>query len=84
METQADQDFNSWLEFHKPQLDAMSFPEPLRRKLWQKLTFEEFDLGSVAKIIKDENTESTDLMCTVDMPAESNVFLIDHAWTFRY
>ena len=62
----------------------MSFPEPLRRKLWQKLTFEEFDLGTVAKIIKDENTESTDLMCTVDMPAESNVFLIDHAWTFRY
>ena len=23
-------------------------------------------------------------MCTVEMPKESNVFLIDHAWTFRY
>ena len=59
-------------------------PEELRRKLWQKLTFEEFDLGTTAKIIKDENTESTDLMCTKALNANSDVFLLDHAWTFRF
>lgn len=62
----------------------MQFPEGLKRRLWQKLTFEEFDLGNVAKIIKDENTESTDLMATKQIAKESDVFLIDHAWTFRF
>lgn len=82
--TQADQDFATWLTFHGPQLDAMQLPEPLKRKLWQKVTFEDFDIGSTAKIIKDENTESTDLQCTKDLAANSEVFLIDHAWTFRF
>ena len=82
--TQADQDFAAWLAFHGPQLDSIQLPEQLRRKLWQKVTFEEFDLGSAAKIIKDENTESTELMCTREMAAESEVYLIDHAWTFRF
>jgi len=62
----------------------MALPEALHRKLWQKVTFEDFDLGSTAKIIKDENTESTDLMSTQDLTANSNVYLIDHAWTFRF
>ena len=84
MTTQADQDFAAWLNFHKPQLDAIQLPESLHRKLWQKLSFEDFDLGSTAKIIKDENTETTDLMCTKNLPANSDVFLIDHAWTFRF
>ena len=59
-------------------------PESLHRKLWQKLTFEDFDIGSTAKIIKDENEDTVDLMCTKNLPANSNVFLVDHAWTFRY
>lgn len=62
----------------------MQLPETLHRKLWQKLTFEDFDIGSNAKIIKDENEGTVDLMCTKDMAANSNVFLVDHAWTFRY
>ena len=84
MSEQANADYAKWLAFHKPQLDAMQLPEPLRRKLWQKATFEEYDLGTTAKIIKDENTETTDLMCTTNLSAESNVYLIDHAWTFRF
>lgn len=62
----------------------MQLPESLHRKLWQKVTFEDFDIGTVAKILKNENTECTDLMCTKDMPANSDVFLVDHAWTFRF
>ena len=34
--------------------------------------------------MKDENTEMTDLMCTKNMAANSDVYLIDHAWTFRF
>ena len=82
--SQADQDYAVWLEFHGPQLDAMQLPENLKRKLWQKITFEDFDLGSAAKILKDENTDSTVLMCTKELASESDVFLIDHAWTFRF
>jgi len=48
------------------------------------VTFEDFDLGSVAKIIKDEGAESVDLMATKNIAANSDVFLIDHAWTFRF
>jgi tubulin--tyrosine ligase-like protein 12 len=59
-------------------------PETLRRKLWQKLSFDEFDIGSTAKIIVDENEEQTQLMCTKDLAKESDVYLIDHAWTFQY
>ena len=36
------------------------------------------------KIIKDENTETVDLMATKMLAANSNVFLVDHAWTFRF
>ena len=82
--TQADQDYEKWLEFHKSQLDTIQFPELLRRKLWQKLSFEEFDISSSAKIIIDEEEDRTDLMCTKNLAKESEVFLIDHAWTFRY
>jgi len=56
----------------------------LRRKLWQKLTFEDFDLGNTAKIIVDENEERTQLMCTKNLAKDSEVYLIDHAWTFMY
>ena len=34
MSEQANADYAKWLAFHKPQLDAMQLPEPLRRKLW--------------------------------------------------
>ena len=84
MSTQADEDYAKWLTFHQPQLDAIQLPEELRRKLWQKATFEDYDLGNTAKIIKDEEEETTDLMCTKEMQANSDVYLIDHAWTFRY
>ena len=56
----------------------------LHRRLWQKVTFEDFDIGSTTKIIKDENTETTDLMSTKNIAEASDVFLVDHAWTFRF
>ena len=82
--TQADKDFMAWHAFHQGQLDAISLPEALRRKLWQKLSFEDFDMGTCAKIIVDENKERTELMATKNLAKDSDVYLIDHAWTFHY
>ena len=48
------------------------------------MSFEDFDIGSVAKIIVDETKERTELMCMKPLAKESEVFLIDHAWTFRF
>jgi tubulin--tyrosine ligase-like protein 12 len=84
MTTQADTDYALWLEDHKSQLDTIGLPESLRRKLWQKLAFEDFDIGNVAKILVDENIDRTELVCTADLAKESEVYLVDHAWTFNY
>ena len=84
MSTQADQDFAAWLAFHKPQLDSINLPEPLHRTLWRKLKFEELDISSVCKIILDEESEKVNLMANKDIKKDSDVYLIDHAWTFRY
>ena len=39
-------------------------------------------MGSVAKIIVDEDEGKTQLMCTKALEKDENVFLIDHAWTY--
>jgi tubulin--tyrosine ligase-like protein 12 len=82
MLSQADLDFAKWKSFHKPQL--IHLPEKLHRKLWQKLTFEDYDLGKWVKIIIDEENDQTALMATQPMTSESEIFLLDHAWTFDY
>lgn len=81
---QSDSDFQEWLAFHKPQLTNIGFPEALQRQLFQKVSFEDFDVGSVAKIIIDETKDRTELICTKELLKESQVFLFDHAWTFRF
>ena len=81
---QSDTDFAEWLAFHKPQLDRIAFPESLHRQLFQKASFEDFDIGSIAKIIIDETKDRTELICTKEVKKESQVYLFDHAWTFRF
>lgn len=84
MSTQADKDFNEWMTFHKPQLDAIKLPESLHRKLFQKVKFEDFDIAKIAKIILDQDQERVNLMATKALQKESDVYLIDHAWSFTY
>jgi tubulin--tyrosine ligase-like protein 12 len=62
----------------------MGLPEDLHRKLFMKLKFEDYDLSQHVQIILEEETNQTDMMCIKEMKAESDVFLVDHAWTFRY
>ena len=82
--TQADADFQTWHTFHKNQLDQINLPEKLHRKLFQKLKFEDYDIGQWVKIIMDENNDSTTLICNKPLEKESDVFLVDHAWTFSF
>ena len=46
--------------------------------------FKDYDIGSWVKIIIDEEKDTTALMCTKPMAKQSEIFLIDHAWTFSY
>ena len=62
----------------------MGLPEALQRKLFQKLKFEDYDFAEYVKIIIDEKTETTEVVAQKELKAESNVFLVDHAWTFKY
>lgn len=84
MSTQADQDFAAWKQFHGPQLAAIKLPESLHRKLWHKLAFEDFDLASSVKMILDEAEDQMNLMAIKPLQKDADVFLIDHAWSFRY
>jgi tubulin--tyrosine ligase-like protein 12 len=82
--TQADKDFQEWLKFHKSQLDSIGLPESLQRSLWRKLSFEDYDICKVCKIILNQDDEQVNLMANKEIEANSDVYLIDHAWTFRY
>ena len=46
--------------------------------------FNDLDLAQSVKIICNEDEEHMDLMAIKAIPTDSDVFLIDHAWTFRY
>ena len=84
MQSKADIDFEAFKAFHSNQLKSIGLPASLQRKLFQKLTFEDYDIGSWVKIIIDEENDATQLICTKPLLKESEVFLIDHAWTFNY
>lgn len=45
----------AFLEFHKPQLVAMGLPEPLWKRLFNKLKFEDYDIGQHVQLIIDED-----------------------------
>ena len=84
MTTQADTDFAQWKTLHQAQLTSIQLPETLHRKLFQKLMFEDLDLAHAVKIIRNQDDDNVDLMAIKALPKESDVFLIDHAWTFQH
>jgi tubulin--tyrosine ligase-like protein 12 len=78
-----EEEYNKFIEFHKIQLYAVKFPEQLEKSLFEKLTHESFDIGSKVKIIANEEEESIHLQCLVPFKQDEDVYLIDHAWTFK-
>ena len=78
-----EQEYKAFIEWHGPQLVAMGLPEPLHRRLFSKLKFNDFDLGQNVQLILDEENTRMYVRATKDMKANEDVFLVDHAWTFK-
>jgi hypothetical protein len=52
--------------------------------LFLKLKFADFDLAKAVKIILNQDEDKVDLMMTKNLEKNSDIFLFDHAWSFRY
>ncbi|GMH16581.1 hypothetical protein Nepgr_018422 [Nepenthes gracilis] len=78
------QNFDDFVKVHGVLLAASGIPECLYLDLFQKLLSETFDGGDYFQIEPCEEGRQRRLLLTSNfMAKESNVFLIDHAWTFR-
>jgi hypothetical protein len=61
----------------------MGLPEPLHRRLFSKLKFNDFDVGQNVSLMLDEENMRMYVRATKDLNANEDVFLVDHAWTFK-
>ncbi|OMO67166.1 Tubulin-tyrosine ligase [Corchorus capsularis] len=76
--------YEDFVKVHGILLAASGLPQSLHFKLFEKLTSETFDGGAHFEIEPCEDGRQRRLLLTSDtLPKESDVFLIDHAWTFR-
>lgn len=76
--------YDDFVKVHGLLLTASGLPQSLHRKLFSKLSSETFDGGSYFQIEPCEDGPQRRLVLTSEsMPKDSDVFLIDHAWTFR-
>ncbi|KAK7304002.1 hypothetical protein RJT34_14973 [Clitoria ternatea] len=76
--------YEEFAKVHALLLAASGLPEPLHRRLFEKLSGETFDGGHHFQIEPCEDFRQRRLLLTSEsMAMNSNVFLIDHAWTFR-
>ena len=76
-----------FLKQHEMQLYSMDFPRDLCGMLYQKLEADTLDAGTFFRIQQHINEKneftSQEAISLFDLHANSNVFLIDHAWTTR-
>ncbi|KAL4297644.1 hypothetical protein GQ457_12G022040 [Hibiscus cannabinus] len=76
--------YEDFVKVHGLLLAASGLPQSLHFKLFEKLTSETFDGGAHFAIEPCEDGPQRRLLLTSEtMAKDSNVFLIDHAWTFR-
>ncbi|KAK4884255.1 hypothetical protein RN001_000526 [Aquatica leii] len=87
-------DFDSFLILHKPQLELSNVPQLFWDSLHAKVTKPIFDAGNAFTLLKidyEDGRGQYDPAWTLQIHVEegikktdpSNIFLIDHAWTFR-
>ncbi|ESW10652.1 hypothetical protein PHAVU_009G227300 [Phaseolus vulgaris] len=76
--------YEEFAKVHALLLAASGLPECLHRRLFDKLSGESFDGGSHFQIQPCEGGRQRRLVLTsTSMETDSDVFLVDHAWTFR-
>ncbi|XP_042492854.1 tubulin--tyrosine ligase-like protein 12 isoform X3 [Macadamia integrifolia] len=77
-------DFEDFVKVHGLLLAASGIPPSLHHQLFLKLSSETFDSGNFFQVEPCEDGRQRRLVLTSDfMEKESQLFLIDHAWTFR-
>lgn len=79
------QTFEDFVNVHGLLLAAAGIPPSLYRKLFEKLSTETFDGGNYFQVEPVEDGRQRRLVFTHSgsMEKESNVFLVDHALSFR-
>lgn len=77
--------FEDFLKVHGLLLAAAGIPQSLYRKLFEKLSTETFDGGNYFQVEPVEDGRQRRLVLTTSnsMGKESNIFLVDHALSFR-
>ncbi|KAI6204143.1 hypothetical protein M3Y94_00637900 [Aphelenchoides besseyi] len=81
--------YEQFLDVHEPQLLASAVPERFWPSLFRKLVDEDLDAGDAFQIIVEQDeegeTQSYGVRTIKEISADdpNNIFLIDHAWTFR-
>lgn len=85
--------YNNFVALHKPQLILSGVPEHFWPAICKKIRDQIFDSGTSFQLVKidyeDDEVEPFDplwsviAICDIDRMEATNVFLIDHAWTFK-
>lgn len=77
--------YEEFARVHAYLLAAAGVPPPLHRQLYRKLADEVFDGGEVFAVELCEGGRQRRLLLAAETPLgrESDVFLVDHAWSFR-
>ncbi|KAG9457314.1 hypothetical protein H6P81_001822 [Aristolochia fimbriata] len=77
-------DLDEFVRVHGLLLASSGVPQHLYQQLFEKLSLESFDAGNFFEVEPCENGGQRRLVLSADfMGKESQVFLVDHAWTFR-
>ncbi|XP_051131543.1 uncharacterized protein LOC127251739 [Andrographis paniculata] len=78
------ENYEDFVKLHGVLLAASGLPQPLHRRLYQKLRAETFDGGNYFQVEPVEDGRQRRLVFTADfLGKDSDVFLVDHAWSFR-
>jgi len=82
-------DFLAFLSTHEAQLKSLGVPERLWKRVFEKVQSETFDAGQYFQVLYKEPDEDDKenpqggyrVVLTQDLSKDSEVFLIDHAWS---
>ncbi|PHT45524.1 hypothetical protein CQW23_14682 [Capsicum baccatum] len=78
------QSYEDFIKVHGVLLAAAGIPQSLHSLLFQKISSDTFDGGRFFQIEPLDDGRQRRLLFTSDFMAKhSNLFLVDHAWTFR-